>query len=129
MLKPDQLTKLRGMIDRRREALTEELHGDAARLRDATYGELAGPVADSGDMATADLISDTDNANLSRDLQELRALDAALKCIDDGSYGQCTDCGGDIVFERLLAQLAALRCMSCQRVFEKTHGHPPEPKL
>ncbi|MFN0038947.1 MAG: TraR/DksA family transcriptional regulator [Burkholderiales bacterium] len=129
MLMPDQMITLRGMIDRRREVLLAELHEDAARSRSATFGELAGPGADSGDMATADVISDTDHAALSRDLQELRALDAAGKRIDGGSYGKCIDCGGGIVFERLLAQPAATRCMNCQQTFENTHTHPAQPKM
>jgi RNA polymerase-binding transcription factor DksA len=49
--------------------------------------------------------------------------------IDRGSYGTCLDCGGDIDHERLLAQPAALRCLECQRMHERTHGHAPMPKL
>lgn len=129
MLTPEQLGKLRAKIDERHEALESEIHRDAARSRDEPYGLLAGEATDAGDEATADLISDLDNAELSRDLEELRALETAQERIDGGSYGSCLDCGGDIEFERLLAQLTALRCFNCQRMHEKTHAHAAEPKL
>ena len=55
------------MIDERHGALESEIHRDAARSRDEPYGLLAGEVTDAGDTATADLISNLDNAELSRD--------------------------------------------------------------
>ena len=129
MLTPEQLGRLRAMIDERHEALASEIHRDATRSRDEPYGLLAGEVTDVGDKATADLISDLDNAELSRDLEELRALETAQERLDGGSFGSCLDCGGEIEFERLLAQPTALRCFDCQRVHEKTHAHASEAKL
>lgn len=129
MLTPEQSTRLQALIDERREALEREIHADAARSRDEPYTQLKGSVGDSGDTANADVISDTGNAELSRDLEELRALEAARERFDRGSYGTCTDCGSDIEYERLLAQPAALRCLECQRTHERTHGHAPTPKL
>ncbi len=73
MLTPEQLARLRAMIDERHEALESEIHRDAARSRDEPYSLLAGEVTDVGDSASADLIADLGNAELSRDLEELRA--------------------------------------------------------
>ena len=129
MLTREQLAQLRSMIDERHMALEAELHSDAERSREETYGELAGPVADAGDSASANLISDLDNAELGRDLQELRALESAKDRIDNGTYGSCVDCGQDIGFKRLLAQPAALRCIRDQQAYEKTHAQPPKPTL
>lgn len=129
MLTPEQLGRLRALIDARCEALSAEVHGDAARSRDETYGELAGTVADGGDKASADLMSDLDSAELDRDLDELRQLEAAQERLAGGSYGSCVDCGEEIAFERLLAQPAALRCVGCQRLYEKTYSSPPTPNL
>lgn len=128
-LSKERLEIQRHAIERRRLALAEELRGDAARLREESYGALAGPVTDTADEAVADLLSDLDKAELSRDLAELRALEAARARLALGSYGACADCGDDIPFERLSAEPAALRCIACQRVHEKTFAHPREPKL
>lgn len=120
-MKPSQLDELRRAIERRREALNEELRRDAARARDEPYGELTGPTHDLGDESVATLLADVDQAELSRDLLELRALEAARKRLADGAYGICVDCGADIGFERLQAEPTAARCVECQQRHEKTY--------
>ena len=60
-------------------------------------------------------------ADLTRDVDELRDIEAARRRLDDGSYGICTDCGVDIGFERLHAEPEAARCIDCQRRHEKTY--------
>ena len=86
-------------------------------------------MTDTADEAAADLLADLGTAELSRDLAELRALEAARERLAQGSYGVCASCGDDIPFARLSAEPAALRCIACQRVHEKTYAHPREPKL
>lgn len=125
----EQLAELQSIIDERRRALAAELRQDAARTREETFGSVIGPVMDTGDEAVADLISDLDNAELSRDLREIRELEAARARISQGTFGRCIDCEGDIDFERLRAWPAAVRCIRCQAVHEKTYAHPSEPKL
>ena len=129
MLTPEQFGTLRSLIDERRGVLESEIHLDAARSRDQPYGLLAGETTDMSERATADLLSDLSNAELTRDLGELRALEAAQERLDTGSYGSCLDCGGDIAFERLLAQPTSMRCVACQRRREKTYAHSSQPKL
>lgn len=108
-------------VEERREALAGEIHREVARARDESYAEVAGAVRDTGDEALADLVADIDNAEVTRDLAELRALQSARERIAEGIYGVCADCGADISLARLYAQLGALRCVSCQERREKTH--------
>lgn len=124
-----QLETLRKAIDARYRALAEELRGDAERAREETVGALAGPVTDAADEAVADVMADLDQAELSRDLVEFRALEAAKARLAGGKFGLCADCGAEIAFKRLSAEPAALRCIDCQRVHEKTFAHAAEPKL
>lgn len=126
---PEQLRELREILTKRRELLEAEAHADADKAREDVYSETAGPVTDTGDEATADLISDVDDAELSRDLDELRAIDSALERMSAGSYGTCIECGGEIDVERLRRQPTALRCFDCQSVFEKTFLQPGRPTL
>jgi len=128
-LTPEQLQELKRALTKRREALETEAHADAAKAREDVFSQTAGPVADTGDEATADLISDVENAELSRDLQELREIDAALARMAGGAYGTCIDCGSEIELERLRRQPAAQRCFNCQSVFEKTFLQPGKPTL
>jgi hypothetical protein len=117
MLSRNYLDELEKAIAKRREALEKEVHGDAARSRDDVFSTLAGPVADRGDEAQADLISDLDSAELSRDLEELRELEAR-RCAGLGKFGVC----GTVVRTSLSSGCARSRprgCFDRQRVHEK----------
>lgn len=124
-----QRGELEATIQKRRSELGSELRAGLARSRRDTFGAIAGEAPDAGDEALASLVADTGNAETARDMNELRTLDAAIVRIEDGTYGTCSDCGGDIPFERLRAQPGANRCVRCQSVYEKTHRHPAEPSL
>ena len=128
-LTPEQLQELKGVLTKRRGFLEAEAHADAAKAREDVYSQTTGPVADTGDKATADLISDVENAELSRDLQELRAIDSALARMADGSYGTCIDCGGEIELGRLRSEPTAKRCFACQSAHEKKFLQPGKPTL
>src|SRR3954468_822872 len=108
-----QTKELGKLIDQRRTALLDELREDAARAREQPYAEHAGPAPDSGDESVATLIADLEQADMTRDLEEFRALEAARDRIKDGGYGECIDCGNDVGYERLKAFPSALRCVQC----------------
>lgn len=44
-----------------------------------------------------------------------RALEAALLRIEEGEYGYCLDCGGEIGAARLTVDPCAPKCISCAR--------------
>ena len=123
-LTPQQTQELHAAIERRRAALASELREDMERVRRDRHEDLAGAAPDPGDESVATLIADLDHAEVGRDLEELRGLEAARGRISDGSYGVCLDCGGEIGFERLRASPAAVRCIDCQTVHEKTYAGP-----
>ena len=128
-LTQEQGLELSAVLGERRRALLAELREDAARVRRERYGELAGPAPDAGDESVADLISDLEQADLTRDLGELRQVEAACERMAEGTYGQCIDCGRDIDYRRLRVSPAALRCIDCQTRFEKTFGGGERPTL
>jgi DnaK suppressor protein len=49
----------------------------------------------------------------------LAEIDAALARIDDGVYGTCGRCGGQVGAERLEALPWATKCIDCKRVEER----------
>jgi RNA polymerase-binding transcription factor DksA len=118
----EQGIELEVVLNDRRRALIGELHEDADRVRRDRYGDLAGAAPDAGDESVADLISDLDQAGMTRDLAELREVEAARERMTEGSYGLCTECAREIDYRRLRAYPSALRCIDCQRRFEKTHA-------
>jgi RNA polymerase-binding transcription factor DksA len=128
-LNREKSIELGAAIEQRRRALLTEIREDVARARRDQFGELAGPAPDAGDESVADLIADLDQADLARDLDELRAIEAARGRLAEGHYGECVSCGADIDYERLRANPAAIRCIDCQRAHEKEHGPRAVPKL
>ncbi len=120
-LKRREVIELAYALTTRRSELLDEIRNDIERVRAEPYASLAGATPDTGDQAVADVIADVGEAEVTRDLGELRMLEAALKRVSEGSYGSCVDCGGEIPFQRLRAQPGAERCLPCQGRHERTY--------
>jgi RNA polymerase-binding protein DksA len=111
--------------DRFRQMLEEERTRVRAAI-DNLHAEHPGSMSDeSGEDAVydnhlADTATETYDRELDYTLEEnsehvLTEIDAALRRIDDGTYGQCTNCGRQIPEERLEARPYATLCIDCQR--------------
>lgn len=124
-----RLAQLRRDLERRRALLLEEIRTVQSDSGDHPYAEVAGSVPDTGDEAVADLLMDVDHAMVDRDVQEVRDIEAALRRMNDGDYGRCIGCGGDIEPARLDAYPTAKRCQPCQAQYEKTYQHGGTPTL
>jgi RNA polymerase-binding protein DksA len=119
----EQLDELRqALVERRAELAREIEDGTRLRLEEDAYRTLASEVGDAGDASTATEQADLRNSQIERDVGELRAVEAALARMDDGSYGLCTRCGGPIGEARLRANPAAERCIACQTAYERQYA-------
>lgn len=116
----EQLDQLRDRLTARAKELRDDMRREANDRED--HVDVATEAPDPGDSSFANLTVDLGNAAISRDLFEMRAIEAALARMDDGSYGECLDCSTDIPYERLQVQPTAERCTPCQEMFEKTHA-------
>ena len=123
-LRQAQIEILKRGIAQRHARMLEETREDVTRARSETYGSVAGPVTDSADRASADVIADLGHAEIARDLREIDELEAALARIEAGNYGYCTQCGVEIGFARLRAYPTATRCTKCQASHERTFARP-----
>src|SRR5438046_754552 len=116
--------------DRFRTVLLEErerVQKALANLRDDHPGSLDEEVEEIA--ATSDNhLAETATATLDREIdytleensgQVLTEIDAALQRIEDGTYGTCTNCGGEIAPERLEAYPWASLCIDCKRQSER----------
>lgn len=93
----------------------------------ADFAEAGG--SDQGDESVADALADIAAARADRQIKAIREIEAAKLRLKQGQYGVCEDCGEDIRFERLLAYPAALRCVGCQQLYEKTHAGENTPSM
>ena len=125
-----QSSRLERKLDQQYEALLEEVREALENSENQQYVELVDRApTDSADRATGDALADLNLAIIDRHVHEIRDIDAARARIASGSFGTCTDCGGEIGFERLLAYPTAKRCFVCQQQYEKTHAHEGNPTL
>jgi RNA polymerase-binding transcription factor DksA len=119
-LTEQQLAHLKRLLDERETALRADLRREASEQED--FIDVATEAPDPGDASFANLAVDLGNAAVTRDLVELRAIDAARGRMNNGSYGECIHCETEIPYERLLVQPTADRCAPCQEMYEKTHA-------
>ena len=60
--------------------------------------------------------------NLDREFNQLREARAALRRIQEGSYGTCQECDEDIHSKRLAAVPWAACCIRCQEAVDRNSG-------
>jgi DnaK suppressor protein len=109
--------------------LRDETREALSRSDNETYAEIARRLRDLEDQSLADLLVDVNLAEVTRDVQEIRAIERALKRLALGTYGVCVSCGQPIERERLEAHPTANRCAACQRAYEQEHVGTPTPRL
>jgi RNA polymerase-binding protein DksA len=109
-----------GLLEERRK-----VEHALATLRDEHPGSLDDEVEEIG--ASDNHLAETATATLGREIdytlgdnaeQVLSEIDAALKRIEDGTYGTCVNCGCEIPRERLEANPWASLCIDCKRKAE-----------
>lgn len=97
----------------------ENLHEDDHQLLDEAAGEQTAFDNHMGDVATVTFDRELDYTLEENSEHVLAAIDAALKRIDDGTYGRCVRCGREIPAERLEAKPYAELCIEHQRELER----------
>lgn len=114
-LTQDQQQRIRSMLKQRAAELRRDLasHRQGHERADAEPG-----VADTKDLALSESADAVGDAEIERDRDELRQIEAAFQRLESGRYGECAECGEAIDASRLQAQPAATRCLKCQQRVE-----------
>lgn len=121
-LTSDQVERLSARIAERKRLLLDDVRRVLERAGAEHHADLVGEAGDAGDEAAASLLRDVSEAEVVRDVGELRDIAAAEARIAAGRYGICIDCGAAIDFKRLDAYATAKRCIACQERREKTRA-------
>jgi len=110
-----------------RERLEAERERVAAELSDLQE-DLASSLEeatdeDGNDSHLADSATETFDRELEQSLEDnaghlLASIDAALARIEDGTYGRCERCEGEIDEARLNALPHATKCIECKKLEE-----------
>ena len=111
-----RLSDLKTILESRRMELVHDLHG---RIRDVrSEGISHRDVRDVAESSEIDIQDEIGFALIQMKAETLKKIDAALRRIEAGDYGDCFECGGEIAEARLRALPFAVRCRECEEVRE-----------
>ena len=108
--------ELRKMLEDRRLELVYEVQSKVrAGRRDYTKER---EVLDEGESSEVDVQEEIGFALIEMKAETLKKIDAALRRIGEGTYGECFECGEEIPAARLRALPFAVRCKDCEEARE-----------
>ncbi|MEK7212265.1 MAG: TraR/DksA C4-type zinc finger protein [Patescibacteria group bacterium] len=104
---------LKTILGERRQEVLDDVH---AKLQ-----EQAEPLAEGADRlesAEADIQEDIEFALIQMKAETLQKIDEALVRLEEGNYGYCLECDGEIAEGRLRSLPFAVRCKDCEEARE-----------
>ncbi len=114
-LTDETLTELREQLEEKRAELVNKSKIALEDLR--TENERGG--RDSGDESIEQRGQTAQLRLKDREKKYLTKVNRALERIEEGSYGECLECGARIPEPRLRARPAAVLCLSCKEQREQ----------
>src|ERR687898_522750 len=108
--------ELKQMLEDRRRELMNEVQG---KMRDVRAdGNKDRDVLDQGESSEVDIQEDIEFALIQMKSETLNKINEALRRLDEGTYGNCFECGDEIAQPRLRALPFAVRCKDCEEARE-----------
>jgi DnaK suppressor protein len=104
--------ELKQMLEDRRRELMNEVQGKMRDVR--TEGVKDREVLDQGESSEVDIQEDIEFALIQMKSETLNKINEALRRLEDGTYGNCFECGEEIAQARLRALPFAVRCKDCE---------------
>jgi len=112
--KTSRYNELRQMLEDRRRELMNDVQG---RMRDVR-AEGDREVLDQGESSEVDIQEDIEFALIQMKSETLNKINEALRRLEEGTYGNCFECGEEVAEARLRALPFALRCKDCEEARE-----------
>lgn len=106
--------RLRKLLIQKREDIVREAKSEIQKFKSGERKQLVETVMDDGDLSVVDLSEDISLKQLSTHRETLIKIDAALRKLEDNTYGICEECGDEISEERLKIMPFAIYCRDCQ---------------
>ena len=120
-MEPERLEYFRTLLQER----LEEILGEADKTRNDMTGVTA-PFPDPTDRATLETDRNFTLRIRDRERRLITKIREAMERIEDGTYGYCEICGGEISEKRLIARPVTTMCIACksrQEEEERARGH------
>jgi DnaK suppressor protein len=114
--KTSRYNELKTMLEERRRELLSEVQGKIRDVRAESGKER--DVLDQGESSEVDIQEDIEFALIQMKSETLNKINEALRRLDEGTYGNCFECGEEIAHARLRALPFAVRCKDCEEARE-----------
>jgi DnaK suppressor protein len=112
-------SELKKMLEDRRREIQAEVQGKMRDVRsEGTWGGKMNEVFDAVESSEADIQDDIEFALIQMKSETLNKINDALVRLEQGDYGNCFDCGEEIMEKRLRALPFAVRCKECEEARE-----------
>lgn len=116
-MRKDTVRKFKRIFEAQRDRILfndRVVREDFSVCADDRYDEI--------DQATTDIEQSMRMRLLNRETLYIKKIEEALKRIEEGTFGECEDCGEDIEVRRLEARPTATLCVSCKEEEERREG-------
>ena len=110
----DELKRM--LVERQREIMNE-VQGKIRDVR-AEGADKDHEVLDPGETSEVDIQEDIEFALIQMKAETLNKINEALARLEEGTYGNCFECGDEIAQPRLRALPFAVRCKDCEEARE-----------
>src|SRR3979409_2307292 len=111
--------ELKQMLEERQREIQAEVQGKMRDVRtEGSWGGKLNEVLDAVESSEADIQGDIEFALIQMKSETLNKINDALVRLQQGSYGNCFDCGEEIAEKRLRALPFAVRCKDCEEARE-----------
>ena len=110
---------LKDMLDERRREIHAEVQGKMRGVREeGSWGGKLNEVLDAVESAEADIQEELEFSLVQMKSETLSKITDALTRLEQGTYGNCFECGDEIAEKRLRALPFAVRCKDCEQARE-----------
>ena len=110
--------ELKQMLLSRRRELQAQVQDKMRDVRSTGEVTKLSEVFDAGESSEADIQEDIELALIQMKSETLSRVDDALTRLEQGTYGNCFECGEEIAEKRLKALPFAVRCKDCEEAKE-----------
>jgi len=109
-----ELQRIRDLLAKKRLALTNHLETELTELEKPEKRHRTDLEEIASDTHDTDSLCEI----MGMESNQIGQIEMALSKIDNGTYGVCEDCGGEIPIARLEALPFATQCIECKRKAE-----------
>jgi DnaK suppressor protein len=113
----ERYEELKRMLVERQREIMNEVQGKIRDVR-AEGADKDHEVLDPGETSEVDIQEDIEFALIQMKAETLNKINEALARLEEGTYGNCFECGDEIAQPRLRALPFAVRCKDCEEARE-----------